>query len=257
VDAVIHTAARVHALADNASHAPLYMETNVRGTLRLAQAASLHGARRFIFLSSIKVNGEETTDVAFTAADAPRPGDAYGLSKWQAEQGLRELVRQGGMSLAVVRPPLIYGPGVRANFLRVMSWVDSGRPLPFVAVKNRRSLVNVWNLADLLVTLLERASLVTDTWLVSDGEDLSTPELIRCIGVALGRRPRMLPVPELLFRLAGRLVGKPEYVRRLCGSLVVDMAPTRRDLGWEPRVTVSEALARTASWLHSRDVDAA
>jgi nucleoside-diphosphate-sugar epimerase len=252
VDAIVHTAARVHSLDDDASHAALYEETNAAGTLRLAQAAASRGVRRFVFLSSIKVNGEETPGSPFTATDVPQPCDAYGRSKFHGEILLREIARGGRMTVAIVRPPLVYGPGVRANFLRLLSWVDSGKPLPFGAVHNRRSLVNVWNLVDLLRTLVERELPPSDIWMVSDGDDLSTPELVRRMATALGRKARLIPIPEFMFRIAGRLVGKPEYVRRLCGSLVVDITATRRETGWEPHTSMDEALERTARWLRSR-----
>jgi nucleoside-diphosphate-sugar epimerase len=248
IDAVVHAAARVHVLNDNPANTALYEETNTLGTRQLATAAASARVRRFVFLSSVKVNGEETSGRPYTASDTPRPVDPYGVSKWHAEQHLRDVASGSAMSVAIVRPPLVYGPGVRANFLRLLSWVAAGKPLPFGSVDNRRSLVNVWNLADLLCTLVERDTLPADTWMISDGEDVSTPELIRRIAKALGRPGRLIPVPEVLFHLAGRLLGKSEYVRRVCGSLAVDISPALRDLGWRPPVSMHQALERTAQW---------
>ena len=248
VDAVIHTAARVHVLGDDPANADLYTETNARGTLRLAEAAERAGVGRFIFLSSIKVNGEETRDRPYTRDDQPQPRDPYGESKWLAERQLRELARAGSMEIATVRPPLVYGPGVRANFLRLMSWVDKGIPLPLGGIENRRSLVSVWNLCDLLLHLLKTPSTSAHTWLVSDGEDVSTPELIRRIGRAMGRRTRLLPIPVGALRAVGGLLGRGAEVNRLCGSLVLDTRQTRAELGWEAPTSLDEALARTVKW---------
>lgn len=246
VDAVVHAAARAHIMNPKPSDFDLYYETNARGTARLAEAAARAGVRRFIYVSSIKVNGEERAVGAYDANDAPDPQDPYGKSKWQGEQAL--LATAGAMEAAIVRPPLVYGPGVRANFLRLMSWVDKEYPLPLASIDNRRSLVNVWNLCDLLAHLLRCPLPGNRAWLVSDGEDLSTPALIRRIAVAMGRQPRLLPVPVGLLQFLGSLTGKAAEISRLRGSLAVDITATRERLGWSPRVTVDEALLRTTNW---------
>lgn len=248
---IIHTAARVHIMNDSPANAELYLETNARGTARLAESAAGAGVERFIHLSSIKVNGEETTGRSYTAADPPQPLDAYGESKWQAEQRLHLIAANSGLRCAIVRPPLVYGPGVRANFLRLMRWVDKQTPLPLGGVRNARSLVSVWNLCSLLTRLLQAPIADSTTWLVSDGEDLSTPELIRRMAHAMNKPARLPSVPVLMLSLAGRLVGKGAEVRRLCGSLTVDITPTRRDLAWSPPLSVDEGMARTAQWYQS------
>lgn len=247
VDCVVHLAARAHVLNDAAANAHLYFETNQHGTETLARAAARAGVRRFVFLSSIKVNGEESARGAYGAADYPHPQDAYGKSKWLAEQALRTVAEQSGMQAVIVRPPLIYGPGVRANFLRLMRWVDARRPMPFAAIENRRSLVSIWTLCDLLATLLEHTA-ASGTWMVSDGEDLSTPDLIRRLGVAMGRPVRLIAAPVGVLRALGGLLGKKAEIARLCGSLMVDITPTRVKLGWSPPVSVDEALQRTVAW---------
>jgi UDP-glucose 4-epimerase len=248
VDTVIHLAARAHVLNDTGEAATLYEETNSLGTLCLAKAAAANGVRRFIYLSSVKVNGEETNGRAYTAADEPRPRDAYAKSKWRAELHIREVGAARGMEAVIVRPPLVYGPGVRANFLRLLGWVERGWPLPLGAIRNRRSLVSVWNLCDLLIRLVGNARGDGETWLVSDGDDLSTPELVRCIAAAMRRRVTLLPVPAPILLAGAALVGRRAEAARLCGSLVVDISRTRDVLGWAPPLTVDEGVARTAAW---------
>jgi nucleoside-diphosphate-sugar epimerase len=251
VDTVIHLAARVHVLHDAAANAQLYTETNVFGTQQLVRSAAQAGVRRFIHLSSVKVNGEETTERAYSATDEPRPCDAYGVSKWLSEQAVREASAATSLESTIVRPPLVYGPGVRANFLRLMHWVDREFPLPLGSVQNRRSLVSVWNLCHLLIDLIGNPAAPGRTWMVSDGEDVSTPELIRRIGHAMGRRVRLIPVPVAALRFAGIVTGRAPEVARLCGSLVVDAATTRAQLSWSAPMTLDESLVRTASWYRS------
>jgi nucleoside-diphosphate-sugar epimerase len=248
VDAVIHTAARAHVLHAARAGANMYRETNECGTQRLAGASAQANVRRFVFLSSIKVNGEETRGRAYSALDEARPQDEYGLSKWRAEQEVAAIAASCSMEAVTVRPPLVYGPGVRANFLRLLQWVDHGWPLPLGAVRNTRSLVNIWNLCDFLLHVLEHPSAPNRTWMVSDGEDLSTTALIRRVGTAMGRRVRLIPVPERLLRLSAGLVGRTGELARLCGSLTVDITQSRVELGWSPRTSVDEALARTVAW---------
>jgi UDP-glucose 4-epimerase len=248
VDVVMHIAARAHVLHDAPANSELYMETNARGTRTLVNASVQAGIRRFGFLSSVKVNGEGTTDNAYSAGDEPRPADPYGRSKWLAEKHVMEIGAGTGMETVIVRSPLVYGPGVRANFLRMLRWVDKEFPLPLGAIENRRSFVSIWNLCDLMVHVLEHPLASGRTWMVSDGEDLSTPELVRRLASAMGRRAKLLPVPVGMLRLFGALIGRNAEMGRLCGSLVVDIEPTRRELGWSPPTTVDEGLARTVNW---------
>lgn len=253
VDFVMHLAARAHVLNDSQQNADRYVAINAEATQRLAQAAAEAGVRRFIYLSSIKVNGEETTGRAYSSVDVPRPLDAYGESKWRGEQHVFSVANAGSMQATIVRPPLIYGPGVRANFLRLLRWVDAERPLPLGAIDNRRSLVSIWNLCDLLVRVLESPAAAGRTWMVSDGADFSTPELIRSIATAMNRRARLVNVPVGLLQFGGLLTGKRAEIARLCGSLAVDIDATRRELDWAPPLTPSEAISRTVQWYLSKD----
>lgn len=248
VDFVLHIAARAHILGAESGNANLYMETNAHATRRLAEAAANAGVHRLVFMSSVKVNGENSGDGLYGPDDAPHPSDAYGESKAMAEQSLRVIAAQSGMEVVCVRSPLVYGPGVRANFLRLLDWVDREWPLPLGAVRNRRSLVSLWNLCDLLVRVLEHPAAAGRTWMVSDGEDLSTPDLIRRIGKAMHRRVRLLPVPTPVLYFAGSVLGRKAEVTRLCGSLAVDVTRTRDELQWSPPVSLDEGLARTVSW---------
>jgi nucleoside-diphosphate-sugar epimerase len=248
VDFVIHAAARAHRVNDPDCNANLYTATNTDGTSCLARQASRSGVRRFVFLSTVKVNGEETDGRAYTPADEPQPQDAYGMSKWLAEQALNNIAAHTAMEAVIVRPPLVYGPGVRANFYRLMCWIDKQRPLPLGAIHNRRSLVSIWNLCDLLVNILENPAATHGTWMVSDANDLSTPELIRRIAGAMHRHARLLPVPMTLLRAAASLSGRTAEVRRLCGSLPVDISQTRAVLGWSPPMSMDEGLSRTVAW---------
>jgi nucleoside-diphosphate-sugar epimerase len=253
VDVVLHIAARVHVFNDAGASVQLYNETNAHGTAHLAEASAQAGIRRFVFLSSVKVNGEETTGQAYSAEDEPKPQDAYGTSKWLAEKHVTEVAGGAGMEAVIVRSPLVYGPAVGANFLRLMRWVDKEWPLPLGAIRNGRSLVSIWNLCDLLVLLLEHPLAPGRTWMVSDGEDVSTPELIRRLGSAMRRRVRLVPVPMDLLRLFGMLTGREAEVARLCGSLLVNIDHTRRELKWVPPVKLDEGLARTvAAYLAAR-----
>lgn len=247
--AVVHAAARVHMMHDAAGD-PLaeYRRVNVQGTLNLARQAAAAGVRRFVFLSSVKVNGESTMQgAAFAADDVPAPQDAYGISKWEAEQGLRQIATETGMAVVIIRPPLVYGPGVKANFAAMMRCLTRGVPLPLGAVThNRRSLGALDNLVDLIVTCLTHPAAANQTFLVSDGEDLSTADLLRRLGLAMKRPARLFPVPMGLLKLGTSLVGRPEIYPRLCGSLQVDIGKTRELLGWTPPLTVDEGLRRAA-----------
>ncbi len=251
VEVVIHTAARVHVMADKAEN-PLdeFRRINVQGTLNLARQAAAAGVRRFVFISSVKVNGESTQlGRPFTADDAPAPLDAYGISKMEAEQGLREISLQTGMELVIIRPPLVYGPGVRANFAAMMRWLRRGVPLPLGAIHNQRSLVALDNLVDLIVTCLTHPAAANQTFLVTDGEDVSTTELLRRMGQAMNRSARLIAVPAGLLEQAAALVGKRDMAQRLCGSLQVDMQKTRQLLGWNPPLNLDQGLKKAAEGL--------
>lgn len=247
---LVHTAARVHVLRDSVSD-PLsaYREVNVEGSLNLARQAAAAGVRRFLFVSSIKVNGERTfVRRPFTADDDPSPEDAYGTSKAEAEGGLRAIAGETGMEVVIVRPPLVYGPGVKANFLSMMRWLRRGVPLPLGAVEdNRRSLVALDNLVDLIVTCIDHPAAANRTFLVSDGEDLSTAELLRRLAAAMGVPARLLPVPVWMLEAGAAALGKRALMQRLCGNLQVDIASTREVLGWCPPIGVDEGLRRAAA----------
>lgn len=248
VDALVHAAARVHVMDDSATD-PLteFRRVNVEGTLRLARQAATAGVRRFVFVSSIKVNGEATAlGMPFSADDTPAPLDPYGVSKMEAEQGLHELALQTGMELVIIRPPLVYGPGVKANFLAMMRWLARGVPLPLGAIRNRRSLVCLDNLVDLISVCIDHPWAAGQTFLVSDGEDLSTTQLLRRMGQALAKPASLLPVPPVLLKLGAAMLGKPAIAQRLCGSLQVDITKTRRLLGWTPPVSVDDGLRKVA-----------
>lgn len=248
VQVIVHCAARVHVMDDRAGD-PLaeFRKVNVEGTLNLARQAVAAGVKRFIFISSIKVNGEGSElGVPYAADDVPNPMDPYGISKMEAELGLQQLAKETGLEVVIIRPVLVYGPGVKANFQSMMRWLSKGVPLPLGAVHNKRSLVALDNLVDLIVTCLDHAAAANQTFMVSDGEDLSTSELLSRIGVALGRPARLLPVPVWLLGLGATIFGRSGVARRLCGSLQVDISKTRELLGWSPPISVEEALAKTA-----------
>ncbi len=245
---VVHSAARVHVMNDTAAD-PLveFRKANVDGTLSLAKQAAAAGVQRFIFISSIKVNGEGT-DLGhpYHADDTPAPQDPYGVSKMEAEQGLRALAGETGMEVVIIRPVLVYGPGVKANFRSMMSWLRKGVPLPLGATGNKRSLVAVDNLVDLIATCINHPAAANQTFLVSDGEDLSTTQLLQRMGSALGRPARLLPIPASLLQTGAAILGRRAIAQRLCGSLQVDIGKTRELLGWAPPVGVDDALRKTA-----------
>ena len=248
VDVVIHAAARVHVMRE-AARDPLveYRRTNVAGTLTLANQAAAAGVKRFIFLSSIKVNGENTNaGRPFRPDDPPAPLDPYGISKYEAEEGLLRLAAETGMEVTVVRPVLVYGPAVKGNFLSMMKWISRGIPLPFGAVHNRRSLVALDNLVDLIATCVGHPAAAGRVLLVSDGDDQSTTSLLRRMASALNRPARLIPVPVAMLMMAARATHKADLAQRLCGSLQVEIATTRSVLGWSPPVSVDHALRDAA-----------
>ncbi|RRW66750.1 NAD-dependent epimerase/dehydratase family protein [Pseudomonas fluorescens] len=244
---IIHCAARVHVMDESAVNAlSEFRKVNVDGTLRLATQAAECGVKRFIFISSVKVNGERTfPGKPFAASDTPAPVDPYGVSKCEAEEGLRRLSSMNNMEIVIVRPPLVYGPGVKANFERMLSWLSKGLPLPLGAIHNKRSLVAVDNLVDLLVTCIDHPAAANQTFMVSDGEDLSTTQMLRRLSTALGKTSLLMPLPRRLLILVGRLIGKKASAQRLCESLQVDIGDTCARLSWHPPVTVEKAMRAT------------
>lgn len=243
---VIHAAARAHIMKDELTD-PLaeYRRVNVEGTLNLARQAIDSGVRRFIYISSIKVNGERTFEGnAFSEDDEPAPEDPYGISKMEAEQALKRLAAGAGMELVIIRPPLVYGPGVKGNFATMVKIVEKGLPLPLGAVHNKRSLVALDNLVDLIVTCIDHPAATGQVFLVSDGKDLSTTELLQGVAKAMHRPLRLIPVPAGVLMFGAGLLGKKPVAQRLLGSLQVDISKARNLLGWQPPVTVAEGLAR-------------
>ena len=264
VDVVIHLAARVHVMKDEATD-PLakFLAVNLHGTENLARQAVRAGVKRLVYVSSIKVNGEgcphplplshgERGERVYRESDAPNPQGSYAVSKWQAEQALRQVAQETGLEVVIVRPPLVYGAGVKGNFIQMLKVLAKGIPLPLASVRNLRSLVYVGNLADALILCATHPAAAGQTYLVSDGEDVSTPGLLRQLGDAMGRPARLFPWPPALLKLAGRMVGKADQVERLLGSLRVDSGNIRRELGWVPPYTLRQGLRATGEWY--RDV---
>lgn len=254
VQVVIHCAARVHVMRESATDSLAeFRKINVEGTLQLARSAAKAGVKRFIYISSIKVNGESTEPgVPFTVADAPASADAYGISKEEAEHALKQLSHDTGMELVIIRPPLVYGPGVKANFLSMMKWIDRGVPLPLGSIHNRRSLVSVGNLVDLIVTCIDHPGAAGHDFMVSDGCDLSTTELLTGVAKALGKSARLISVPVWILHLVGSITGRKNLTQRLCGSLQVDISETRRLLNWSPPVDTETALRQTAEYYRDK-----
>jgi nucleoside-diphosphate-sugar epimerase len=248
-DTVVHLAARVHVM-NEISLDPLaeFRRVNVAGTERLARQAAMSGVRRFIFLSSIKVNGEETMPgVPFRPDDTPNPADAYGMSKLEAEKALCRVAADTGLEIVIIRPPLIHGLGVKGNLQTMMRWLARGVPLPFSSLDNRRSLVGLDNLCDLIAVCLNHPAAKGETFLVSDGTDLSTAELLRMTGDAMGRPARLFPIPTSWLVGMAAFVGKMDLARRLCSNLQVDISKTRQLLGWEPVLDIETGLGRMAA----------
>ncbi|MBE7373014.1 UDP-glucose 4-epimerase family protein [Pseudomonas lopnurensis] len=243
---VIHAAARAHIMKDELAD-PLaeYRLVNVEGTLNLARQAATAGIKRFIYISSIKVNGESTPlGKPFVSSDAPAPEDPYGLSKLEAEQGLMQLAAHTGMEVVIIRPPLVYGPGVKGNFASMIKLVEKGIPLPLGAIHNKRSLVSIDNLVDLIIRCIDHPAAANQVFLAGDGEDLSTSELLRGVGRAMGKPARLIPVPAGMLQFGAALLGKAAMAQRLLGSLQVDISKTCELLDWKPPYTVEEGLKR-------------
>jgi nucleoside-diphosphate-sugar epimerase len=255
VQTIVHLAARVH-VAKGVSEDSIaeFRRVNTDGTANLARQAVAAGVKRFVFISSIKVNGEITQAGApFKADDEPAPEDPYGVSKFEAEQALRKIAEKSGMETVIIRPPLVYGPGVKANFATMVRWLASGVPLPLGGVThNRRSLVALDNLVDLITMCLDHPAAANQIFLVSDGEDVSTAQLLRRMGSAMGRPARLVSVPQRAIEFVAAFLGRKDTVQRLCGSLQVDISKTRQVLGWTPRVSLDEGLQRTAANVTTR-----
>lgn len=250
IDIVIHLAARVHVMHDDASD-PLaaFRRTNTAGTERLARAAAAAGVKRLVYVSSIKVNGEETVGARrYTEQDIPRPQDPYGISKWEAEQALHRVAKDSGLEVVIVRPPLIYGADVKGNFIQMMRVVARGVPLPFASLQNKRDLLYVGNLADALIACATHPSAAGQTYLLCDGEPVSTAQLLRALAHALAVPSRLFPFPPGMLRLAGRLSGRAAQLDRLLGSLQVDSGKIGRELNWIPPFTLQQGLQVTADW---------
>ena len=245
--AVVHCAARVHRLDDDAVD-PLaaFRRTNRDATAALARAAAAAGVARFVFLSSVGVHGAETFEQPFRASDAPAPGSPYAVAKHEAEAELAGIAAERGIEVVVLRPPLVYGPGAPGNFATLLRAVDRGLPLPLGAIHNRRSFVAIDNLVDLIAVVVRHPAAAGQAFLVSDGDDLSTSELLRRTARALQRPARLLPVPAKALRRVLSLLGRAELGQRLCGSLAVDIAATCERLGWRPAVGIDATLAATA-----------
>jgi len=248
VDVVIHASARVHVMQETAYEAlGEFRKTNVLGTLNLARQAATAGTKRFIFISSIKVNGE-TTEIGkpFTTDDIPSPQDAYGISKMEAEQGLLELVHKTEMEVVIIRPPLVYGAGAKGNFSMLLKLVKLGIPLPFDSINNKRSLVGIDNLVDLINVCIKHEGAKNQIFLVSDDYDMSTAQLIRQIGRSLGKPAMLIPFPQFLLKFLLKIIGKAEIAQRICGSLQVDISKTKQLLNWQPPISVIDGLKKAS-----------
>jgi len=248
-DVVIHLAARVHVMHDDVED-PLaaFRAVNLHGTVNLARQAAAAGVKRFVYVSSIKVNGECTDVKPFTEADDPHPQDPYGVSKWEAEQALENISHETGMEMVIVRPPLVYGPGVKANFYSLLKLVSKGLPLPLGSIHNRRSMIYVDNLVDALILCATHPAAAGQTYLLSDGEDVSTPQLVKEIAIAMKRPDRVFPFPLSIMRLAARMTGRSPAVDRLTQSLEIDNSKIRKELGWQPPYSMQQGLQKTADW---------
>ena len=249
VEVIVHAAARVHVLNDDKTKSAIEFDrVNVTATLELARQAVAAGVRRFVFLSSIGVNGVQT-DVGkpFTEADPPNPHNPYADSKLKAEQGLLLLSEQSGLEVVIIRPPLVYGPGVRANFAALMRAVQRGWPLPLACVHNLRSMVAMDNLVSFIATCVDHPQAANTTFLVSDGRDISSPDLVRGLAQALGVAARLVPVPVSTLQFVGRALGRGDVIQRVCGNLRVDISKARRVLAWQPSVSMDEGLRRAVA----------
>ena len=251
IEVVVHLAGRAHIMRESAKDALAeFRRINSLGSERLALTAASVGVRRLVYVSSIKVNGEATVSASnpFRETDVARPLDAYAISKLEAEEALMRVAKRTGLEIVIVRPPLIYGPGVRGNFLSLLEWVDRGLPLPLAGIRNQRSLIGLENFAAFLSTCVTHPRAAGETFLISDGDDISTPHLIAVIARALGKKPRLFPLPPALLRFMGRLFGRATLCERLCGSLTVDASKARQLLSWCPPKPLEQGLQSTVEW---------
>ncbi len=254
VDTIIHLAARVHVMKETSTD-PLaeFLKVNLHGTENLARQAVHAGVKRFVYASSIKVNGEQTAGTqSFSENNQTDPQDHYGVSKWQAEQALHRIANETGLEIVIVRPPLVYGPGVKGNFIRLLGAIDKGTPLPLAGAHNARSMIYVGNLVDALIACATHSAAAEQTYLVSDGEDVSTARLANKIAIALGRGSSSFYFPPCLLRVVARLLGRAEQMDRLFGSLRINDEKIRSELAWIPPYTMEQGLHITADWYHSQ-----
>lgn len=249
IDVVVHLAARAHIMKDEVTESITeYRRVNTDGALNLARQSASAGVKRFIFISSIKVNGETTSGAsAFTEQHSPLTQDAYGISKKEAEDGLREIALETAMEVVIIRPPLVYGANVKANFLNLMKLTDTKIPLPFSMIKNMRSMVYVENLVDFIITCIEHPRAANQTYLISDGTDLSLPVLIKTIRSSLGRPERLFPIPKFCFCFVGAVIRKSSIVDRLIGDLQVDSSKAVKTLSWKPPYTFQQGIDATVA----------
>lgn len=254
IDVIIHLAARVHIMRETSDN-PLqdFRHVNAEGTRHLAQQAAEAGVKRVIFLSTIKVNGEKTITKPFTESDAPAPDDQYSISKWEAEQSLSGIANKSGLEFVIIRPPLVYGAGVKGNFQNLMKLTRKGIPLPLAGIDNKRSLVYMGNLVDAILKCIEHPSAANKTFLISDGEDLSTSELIRKLASTFDKPARLFYFPSAMLRLAGAIVNRKNMVSRLTNSLTVDSSKIRGELDWTPPFTVNQGLKETVEWFKNNE----
>lgn len=246
IDTVIHLAARVHILKKTVTNSlSEFQRVNVAGTERLAKEAAINGVRRFIYVSSIGVNGSQTKNSPFTEESIPNPYDPYTHSKWEAEQALYKIAQDTGLEIVILRPPLVYGPNAPGNFGRLMRLISRGIFLPLGSIKNKRSFIYLGNLVDAIIKCIEYPNAANQTFLVSDGQDVSTPELIRMIAKAMGKKARLFPCPAPLLKMIGKVAGKSSEVERLTGFLQIDSAKIRKTLNWTPPYTIKEGISKT------------
>jgi nucleoside-diphosphate-sugar epimerase len=246
IDAVVHLFARVHVMHDKVIDPLLeFRNINVNATIALAKTAAKLGIKRFIFLSSVKVNGESTFHKPFSESDLPHPQDAYAISKWEAEEALKKISKDTGMELVIIRSPLVYGPNVKANFLKMMQYIKRGIPLPLGAIKNKRSLISIDNLVDFIATTISHPNAAHQTFLISDDEDISTTDLLRRIGKHIGKPVRLIPLHPKILSFLFKILGRQDFSDRLLGSLEVDITKAKKLLAWSPPKTLDEGIRAT------------
>lgn len=246
IDIVVHLFARVHVMDDKVADPLLeFRSINVNATIALAKKAANLGIKRFVFLSSVKVNGESTLHKPFREVDLPHPQDAYATSKWEAEEALRKISKDTGMEVVIIRSPLVYGPNVKANFLKMMQYIKRGVPLPLGAIQNKRSLIGIDNLIDFIVTTISHPKAAHQTFLISDDEDISTTDLLRRVGKHIGKPARLIPLDPKILSFIFNILGRQDFGNRLLGSLEVDITKAKKLLAWSPPKTLDEGLRDT------------